>query len=189
MPAWYEIRWLPEGRTEKFAGSRGNYYEFSESDHLDVYSVPVWCHRCATVTHGENLSSVEEIDKQIRDFNDPSSDLYRMTQNSLLADLAMATSFDVSDSQSCSAAGGGARHDSRRLNASIAARQKSSPCRPACRSQSQAAKVRFRSTALECAARASTNGSSPLKATASRAPRGRPTGITLSWTSPNIAGA
>jgi hypothetical protein len=93
MPAWYEIRWLPEGRTEKFAGSRGNYYEFSESDHLDVYSVPVWCHRCATVTHGENLSSVEEIDKQIRDFNDPSSDLYRMTQNSLLAELGHGDEF------------------------------------------------------------------------------------------------
>ena len=87
MPAFYEIRWLPDGRTEKFAGSRGNYYEFSESDRLDVHSVPVWCQRCGTIAHGEDLSTVDEIDKQIRDLNDPSSELYRMTQNSLLEEL------------------------------------------------------------------------------------------------------
>src|SRR3954452_21170498 len=93
MPGLYEIRWLPNGPTETFAGSRGNYYEFSESDRLDLHSAPVWCHRCATITHGEDLSTVEEIDRQIHDFNDPSSDLYRMTQNSLLAELGHGDEF------------------------------------------------------------------------------------------------
>ena len=31
MPAFYEIRWLPNGPTEEYAGSRGIYYEFFES--------------------------------------------------------------------------------------------------------------------------------------------------------------
>lgn len=84
MPAYYEIRWLPEGRTEKFAGSRGNYYEFSASDRLDLHSVPVWCRVCARITHGENLSTVDDIDKQIRDLHDPSSQLYRMTRHGLM---------------------------------------------------------------------------------------------------------
>jgi hypothetical protein len=83
----YEIRWLPNGTTEPFAGSRGNYYEFSESDRLDLYSVPVWCHRCRRITDGEDLSTVEEIDKQIRDLNDPSSELYRMTRHGLVNEL------------------------------------------------------------------------------------------------------
>jgi hypothetical protein len=87
MPAFYEIRWLPEGRTDKFAGSRGNYYEFSKSDRLDLHSVPVWCHRCGKITHGEELSTIDDIDKQIRDLNDPSSELYRMTRHGVLDEL------------------------------------------------------------------------------------------------------
>ena len=87
MPAFYEIRWLPDGKTEKFAGCRGNYYEFSESDRLDLHSAPIWCHRCRMITHGEALSTVEEIDTQIRDLNDPSSEPYRMTRHGLLDEL------------------------------------------------------------------------------------------------------
>ena len=87
MPAMYEIRWFPGGQSEKFAGSRGNYYEFSESDRLELDSVPVWCYRCAKITDGEDLSAVEEIDQQIRDLNDPSSELYRMTRLGVLDQL------------------------------------------------------------------------------------------------------
>lgn len=87
MPGYYEIRWLPDGRTEKFAGSRGNYYEWSESDRLDLDSVPVWCRQCGRISHGENLSTVEEIDKEIRDLNDPSSAKYRMTRHGVLDKL------------------------------------------------------------------------------------------------------
>jgi hypothetical protein len=84
MPGLYEIHWLPEGRTEKFAGSRGNYYEFSDTDRLDLDSVPVWCHRCAKITHGESLPSLDEIDQQIHDLHDPASDLYHMTRHGVL---------------------------------------------------------------------------------------------------------
>jgi len=93
MPGYYEIRWLPDGRTEKFAGSRGHYYEFSESDRLEFDAGPVWCHRCGTITHGESLSTIEEIDQQIRDLGDPSSELFSMTQNSLLAEMGHGEEF------------------------------------------------------------------------------------------------
>ena len=80
MPVMYEIRWFPSGRTQRFPGSRGNYYECSESDRLELRSVPVWCRRCGECTTGEDLSSVEQIDAQLRDLYDPTSQLYRMTQ-------------------------------------------------------------------------------------------------------------
>jgi hypothetical protein len=83
----YQIRWLPDGPTEEFAGSRGNYYEFAEADRLDLLSTPVWCHRCAQITHGEDLSTIEEIDKEIRDLTDPESELCRMTRHGLVEEL------------------------------------------------------------------------------------------------------
>jgi hypothetical protein len=94
MPGVYEIRWLPNGPTEKFYRSRGNYYEFSESDRLKLHTVPVWCDRCGNFTEGENLSTVEEIDNQIRDLNDPTSEAYRMTRHgSLEKDFGKGESF------------------------------------------------------------------------------------------------
>jgi hypothetical protein len=30
VPGWYEIKFLPEGRVVRFAGSRGNYSEFED---------------------------------------------------------------------------------------------------------------------------------------------------------------
>ena len=46
MPVLYEIHWLPDRRVEKFAGSRGNYYEIPNSEPLDIDTIPVWCHQC-----------------------------------------------------------------------------------------------------------------------------------------------
>src|SRR5947207_1283413 len=93
MPGIYKIRWLPDGQTENFAGSRGNYYEFSETDRLDLHSSPVWCHRCSKITHGEDLSTLENIDKQIRDLHDPSSKLYRMTRHGILDEIGKGEEF------------------------------------------------------------------------------------------------
>src|SRR3954464_3841456 len=87
MPGFYEIRWLPDGRTEKFAGSRGNYYEFEDNSHLDMETTPVWCRRCGNVTHGEQIEPQAEIDKKLADLHDPNSELYRFTQRSLLPEL------------------------------------------------------------------------------------------------------
>ena len=62
VPAVYEIRWLPNGAVETFYGSRGNYYEVSESDRLDLHCTPVWCRRCAKITEGEQLPTLEATD-------------------------------------------------------------------------------------------------------------------------------
>jgi hypothetical protein len=78
MPAVYEIRFLPEGRVAHFVGSRGNYYEFPDGSHLDVQTTPVWCRRCGRVTNGEQIESLEEIDRQLADLRDPRSELYRL---------------------------------------------------------------------------------------------------------------
>ena len=87
MPAFYEIRWLPDGRTEKFAGSRGNYYEFEDGSHLDVETTPAWCRRCGKFTHAEEIESLADIDKKLADLSDPGSELYRYTRRSLLPEL------------------------------------------------------------------------------------------------------
>jgi hypothetical protein len=83
MPALYEIRCLPKGTTDEFAGSRGNYYEFEDGSRIDVRSEPVWCRRCGNYTHGESIESLDEIDRQLADLEDPHSELYRMTEASL----------------------------------------------------------------------------------------------------------
>jgi hypothetical protein len=84
MPGLYEIRWLPSDRVKRFHGSRGNYYEFSESDRLDLHSEPIWCRRCADITHGEYLSTIEKLDTEIRDLHDPTSQCYRMARHGSL---------------------------------------------------------------------------------------------------------
>lgn len=87
MPGLYQIHWLPSGRTEMFAGSRGNYYVISEQDRLGLHSVPVWCYRCERMTEGEQIPTLEELDRQIRDLTDPSSTTYRMARQAMLPEL------------------------------------------------------------------------------------------------------
>ena len=64
MPAFY-IRFLPEGRIETFAGSRGNYYELEDGAHVDLLSEPVWCHCCGKISHGEQLQTLRQIDGEL----------------------------------------------------------------------------------------------------------------------------
>jgi hypothetical protein len=87
MPADYEIHWLPDGPIEEFRGSRGNYYEFSESDHIDLQAVPVWCRRCARITEGEELLTTEELDRLINDLQDTSTEIYKFTRHGVLEEL------------------------------------------------------------------------------------------------------
>ncbi len=87
MPAMYQIAFAPEGRTERFFGSRGNYYELEEGSHLDVYTTPVWCHHCASVTHGEDIWSLELLDQRLADLANPQSQEYQMLMTPLVPDL------------------------------------------------------------------------------------------------------
>ena len=77
MPAFYQITFLPQGRVVEFAGCRGNYYEFDDGSHLDLHTTPAWCHPCGKITHGEELETLEDIDRQLADLRNPRSDLYR----------------------------------------------------------------------------------------------------------------
>jgi hypothetical protein len=65
MPAYYQITFLPAGRTQEFAGSRGNYYRLPGGSEIQLSSRPVWCHRCGEVTNGEEIESVDAIDRRI----------------------------------------------------------------------------------------------------------------------------
>jgi hypothetical protein len=67
MPAYYRLTFLPAGRTQDFAGSRGNYYRLANGAEIDLHSRPVWCEQCAKVTHGEEIESVQAIDQRIAD--------------------------------------------------------------------------------------------------------------------------
>ena len=84
----YEIKFLPEGRVERFYGSRGNYYEFEDGSRLDMHTTPVWCRRCCgEVTHGERIESTQDIDRQIADLHDPSTFAYKRCFDSLYHEM------------------------------------------------------------------------------------------------------
>jgi hypothetical protein len=78
VPAYYEIKFLPDGRVEEFAGSRGNYYEFDDGSRLDVEAVPAWCRRCGDIAHGERVEPLEKIDRHLAELQDPGSEFCRM---------------------------------------------------------------------------------------------------------------
>ena len=77
MPALYRLTFLPEGRTEDFAGSRGNYYRLADGAEIELYSGPVWCERCAEATHGEEIESVQQIDRRIADLERLAAEIRR----------------------------------------------------------------------------------------------------------------
>ena len=77
MPAFYRLTFLPEGRTQDFAGSRGNYYRLADGAEITLHSRPVWCEQCAKVTHGEEIESVQAIDKQIADLERLAAEIRR----------------------------------------------------------------------------------------------------------------
>ncbi len=81
MPALYELRNLPQGTSKTLVGSRGNYYEFEDGSRIDVHSAPVWCRRCGDFVDGEVIESLEEIDQQLADLENPKTELYAWTRN------------------------------------------------------------------------------------------------------------
>lgn len=89
MPPIYEIKFLPSGQTRAFHGSRGNSYELEDGTRLDVRSGPVWCRRCADFTDGESIESLDEIDRQIADLRDPTSELYQFFQDGVTGSIGV----------------------------------------------------------------------------------------------------
>jgi hypothetical protein len=87
MPALFEITFLPGGRKQRFAGSRGNYYRLDDGGQIDLHSHPVWCRRCSTISHGERIESVDDIDRQIAQLQDPSTLAYQMWTNNTFHEM------------------------------------------------------------------------------------------------------
>ena len=81
--SWYRVP--GSGRSSLFLfsvaielyGSRGDRYELAKGTHIDLRSSPVWCRQCNGFTDGESIEAPEEIDRQIADLRDPTSELYR----------------------------------------------------------------------------------------------------------------
>ena len=76
MPSFYEIRY-DDGRIEETFGIRGLYYELPDRETLDVLTEIGWCFGCNVLTDIERLESIEEIDQQIADMQNPETGLYQ----------------------------------------------------------------------------------------------------------------
>jgi hypothetical protein len=89
MPAVYQIRFLPGDEIREVYGSRGDYYELENGTQIDLRSSPVWCPRCNDFTDGESFDTLEEIDQQIADLRDPTSELFRFCQDTATGSLGV----------------------------------------------------------------------------------------------------
>ena len=110
MPGIYRLTFLPDGRTQKFAGLRGDYYRLAGESEITLYSGPVWCAACAKVTHGEHIESIQEIDRRSQDLERLAAEIRReMSRPPLPASdgPAIGTSRSRSRNSSCVVLGAG----------------------------------------------------------------------------------
>jgi hypothetical protein len=83
MPAFYEIKFLPEGTVVEFYGSEGNRYLLADGALLRMNAAPVWCRVCSKFAEGEVVEPLAEIDQQLADLRDENSLFYQVAQDSL----------------------------------------------------------------------------------------------------------
>ena len=77
MPGYYDIIY-PDSRPDtEYAGMRGNYYELPDGSQVDVLSRPCWCVNCNSVTDGEWIESIAELEQKSQDLNNPETDTYK----------------------------------------------------------------------------------------------------------------
>jgi hypothetical protein len=77
MSLFYDVIFQPENRVEGFCESRGNCYQLADGSRVAVQTTPVWCRRCGTVTDGEEVEPLDEIDRRLAELDDPSSEASR----------------------------------------------------------------------------------------------------------------
>jgi len=82
MPGFYRITFRPSGKSIEFAGTRGEKYVCPDGTEVAVRANPIWCLECGKITHGEHLETLEELDRNIADFEDPTSEPSRLFQRS-----------------------------------------------------------------------------------------------------------
>lgn len=82
MPGFYEVRYPGESPNAEYAGMRGNYYELPDGSHVDLSSRPCWCVTCNTVTDGEWVETLQELEDELKDLHDPNSELFQFHEKS-----------------------------------------------------------------------------------------------------------
>lgn len=73
MPGLYKVTLLPEGKVHSLSGTRGNYYQLPGGQTLTVRAIPIWCRQCQAFSEGENIKSVEELERDVADCSDVNS--------------------------------------------------------------------------------------------------------------------
>jgi hypothetical protein len=87
MPTWYEFKFMPEGRVQRWFGTRGNCYRLADGCEIDLHTTPVWCAQCVSITDGEKIESLATIDKDLADLRDPASFSYQMWTNNAVHEV------------------------------------------------------------------------------------------------------
>ena len=73
MPAWYQIQFSDETPFREWHGSRGFYYEFADTTNLELRSRIAWCCNCFEFIDAEWIPSLEVIESELAELNDPTS--------------------------------------------------------------------------------------------------------------------
>lgn len=81
MPGLYEIKYPGDMPVAEYAGMRGNYYEMPDESHIDLSSRPCWCSGCNTVTDGEWIETLQELESELNALHDPTSKRYQFHES------------------------------------------------------------------------------------------------------------
>src|SRR4051812_20291860 len=76
MAAYYEVRFLPAGAVRQAAGSERNFYALEDGSRVNVRTTPVWCRHCGDFRDGEQIETLEGLDREIRQLSDPSTPVF-----------------------------------------------------------------------------------------------------------------
>lgn len=82
MPGYYKVKYSNGSADSEYAGMRGNYYELPDGSHVEVTSCPCWCLNCGTVTDGEWIETIEELEQHLVDLNNSNSGAYQFHEKS-----------------------------------------------------------------------------------------------------------
>jgi hypothetical protein len=80
MPVEYEIKTEFPRHKERFVESFRGFYLCEDGSRVSVCIIPVWCRSCGTIVEGEDVRSVEQIDKLISELKDEKSMVYQFLE-------------------------------------------------------------------------------------------------------------
>jgi hypothetical protein len=68
MPGWYTLL-EKSGRKTNYYGSRGHYYVLDDHTFSSFLTLPAWCRTCAEIHEVEDISSLPDLESQLRDLD------------------------------------------------------------------------------------------------------------------------